>query len=185
MSECECGCGQDAGTFREWSHGHRKGEPRRFVSGHNTTVPAIRVEDREVAVEPGGCWKVPVRADRKGYVSTRSHGRFVRMHKLFYEHAHGPVPEGMSLDHICHDPKVCAGGNSCPHRACVNPDHMAVVEPVDNTRRRSSSRLSMEEAREIRSRLQSETAISLARQYNVFIQTISQIKHDRIYREGV
>jgi hypothetical protein len=39
----------------------------------------------------------------------------VRVHRAVYEHEVGPIPEGMTLDHLC---RV---------RHCVNPDHMEIA----------------------------------------------------------
>lgn len=38
-------------------------------------------------------------------------------HRVVYEEARGPIPAGMTLDHLCRN------------RRCVNPDHL---EPVTN-----------------------------------------------------
>jgi hypothetical protein len=35
---CECGCGKDAGLFTDYKRGHKRGDPRRFILGHNTSV---------------------------------------------------------------------------------------------------------------------------------------------------
>lgn len=44
-------------------------------------------------------------------------GRDHVAHRVAYEMAKGPIPEGLHLDHLCRTPK------------CVNPDHL---EPVTN-----------------------------------------------------
>lgn len=67
------------------------------------------------AVNEGGCWiwiKI-VRAD--GYGSFPFNGRCVLAHRWSYEHFVGPIPDGLTLDHLCRN------------RACVNPNHL---EPV-------------------------------------------------------
>jgi hypothetical protein len=51
----------------------------------------------------------------------------LRAHRVAYTLLIGPIPDGLTLDHLCHDPKTCEGGPTCPHRACVNPDHMDPV----------------------------------------------------------
>lgn len=49
-------------------------------------------------------------------------------HRFAYEQVVGPIPEGMTLDHLCHNAdEACNSGTDCPHRRCVNPDHL---EPV-------------------------------------------------------
>jgi hypothetical protein len=44
-------------------------------------------------------------------------------HRLAYEFAKGPVPDGLVLDHLC---RV---------RCCVNPDHLEAVTTGENVRR--------------------------------------------------
>jgi HNH endonuclease len=56
-------------------------------------------------------------------------------HRVIYELFIGPIPEGMEIDHICHDPKTCPGGSDCVHRRCVNPDHLKAVPHIDNMHR--------------------------------------------------
>lgn len=87
-----------------------------------------------------GCWMW------KGTVHRHGYGRFyigqgavVRAHRWAYETWVGPIPEGMQIDHLCHDPHECPGGFSCPHRRCVNPEHMGLVTMEENLRRRSSN----------------------------------------------
>lgn len=60
-------------------------------------------------------------------------------HRVAYEKAHGPIPEGMTVDHICHDPNVCQKGVQCPHRRCVNVRHMVLVSAKDNRERAYSA----------------------------------------------
>jgi hypothetical protein len=63
-------------------------------------------------------------------------GKQVQAHKFAYERARGPVPGDLVIDHICHPiDGSCAGGTDCPHRRCVNPDHMKLETRGDNSRR--------------------------------------------------
>lgn len=54
-------------------------------------------------------------------------GRSLRAHRVSYQLLKGPIPEGMSLDHLCRVP------------GCVNPDHLEVVTGATNTLRGISS----------------------------------------------
>lgn len=69
-------------------------------------------------VQGDGCWTWAGTIDQDGYGSfslgSRGHRR---AHRLSYEHFVGPIPEGLTIDHLCRN------------RACVNPAHM---EPVTN-----------------------------------------------------
>lgn len=70
-----------------------------------------------------------------GYALRVIDGRRVYEHTAAWEAVHGPVPKGMVLDHICHDPEVCHLSNRCPHRSCRNPEHLALVTRGENVAR--------------------------------------------------
>lgn len=57
-------------------------------------------------------------------------------HRVAYAHWVGPVNPGQPLDHDCHTQAIargdCSGGDSCPHRRCVNPQHLVVVSSREN-----------------------------------------------------
>ena len=81
-----------------------------------------------ITIEGNGCWLWRGQIDRKGY------GKYSRRdliaHRYVYALVHGPIPQGMVLDHLCHnDDLACSGGPACLHRRCVNPSHL---EPVTN-----------------------------------------------------
>lgn len=48
-------------------------------------------------------------------------------HRLAWEYAHGPRPQGMELDHICHN------------RACVNVEHLRSVTVKQNQENRAAN----------------------------------------------
>lgn len=62
-------------------------------------------------------------------------GRSRRAHIVSYELVKGKVPEGLQLDHICHKPSECAGGTTCCHRRCINPEHLEAVTQFENKQR--------------------------------------------------
>jgi len=76
---------------------------------------------------PDECWPWK-RAKTIGYGCVRLDGRTQYVHRLIYEQTYGPIPDGLVVDHTCHnaDP-TCREGNSCPHRACQNPAHMQLT----------------------------------------------------------
>jgi hypothetical protein len=56
-------------------------------------------------------------------------------HRFCYELLVGPIPDGMTLDHLCHTTSTCPGGPDCLHRRCVNPLHLDPVTLVENVMR--------------------------------------------------
>lgn len=66
-----------------------------------------------------GCWLW------RGTVSSRGYGRVGRryVHRLVYEWEHGPIPEGLTIDHLC------------GVKVCVNPAHLEAVTAAENHRR--------------------------------------------------
>ena len=87
---------------------------------------------------PGPCQLWAGRLNPDGY---GRQGRQGIAHRIAYEQAHGPIPAGMQVDHLCHnaDPD-CPANASCLHRRCVNPDHLEAVDASTNARRRSDRR---------------------------------------------
>jgi hypothetical protein len=67
------------------------------------------------------------------------YGRFGKnnstAHRAAYELMRQPIPEGLVIDHICHNGTDCAGGVTCQHRRCVNPDHLQAVRQAVNIAR--------------------------------------------------
>lgn len=74
----------------------------------------------KVRVQPGGCWEWAGNCHPdSGYGRVWFSKNDDRLaHRVCYEWAVGPIPEGLTLDHLCRN------------RRCVNPSHL---EPVTNT----------------------------------------------------
>lgn len=53
-------------------------------------------------------------------------------HRLAYELLVGPIPDGLDLDHLCHNSTDCSLVALCPHRRCVNPAHLEPVTRREN-----------------------------------------------------
>lgn len=140
---CWCGCGQQTNLARQnWTlYGLVRGEPVRYVRGHNATLPGLpyTVEDRGYSTP---CWVWARGIDHKGYAQMSVQGRTRQAYAVFYERAKGPVPAGLQLDHLCSR----HGGP----RSCVNPDHLEPVTPAENVRRGRYVKLTIDAAREIR-----------------------------------
>jgi hypothetical protein len=63
-------------------------------------------------IDENGCW-VWQKATFRGYAH---HGGGLKPHRLYYERAHGPVPEGCDVHH------------TCKNTACVNPAHLEAID---------------------------------------------------------
>lgn len=86
-------------------------------------------------VNDNGCWIWNACRDTKGYGRVSVDGVARLAHRVIYELLVGPIPEGLTLDHTCHNDATCEGGYDCPHRPCVNPDHLEPVTSRLNTLR--------------------------------------------------
>lgn len=67
--------------------------------------------------ETDTCWIWQGSLDADGYGRFSLRGRAFQAHRISYTAAHGSIPEGLVIDHLCRN------------RACVRPDHL---EPVTN-----------------------------------------------------
>ena len=75
-----------------------------------------------------GCWHWIGNHNGANYGTLKVNGLPKLAHVISFEMFVGFVPRGLELDHVCHSQnKSCEGGKRCPHRRCVNPDHL---EPV-------------------------------------------------------
>lgn len=107
---------------------------RRRRQGSPLWQPPTRTERFWAFVErrdTGQCW--PWRgAVLWGY----GHFENLKPHRVAYEQLVGPIPAGLTLDHVCHTNDLeCEGGAGCLHRRCVNPAHLEPVTLGENVRR--------------------------------------------------
>lgn len=117
---CECGCGQQTNLAPKTkrSRGWVKGQPLRFVNGHQRRKhwPGHEIDE-------SGCWIWTGRIRPDGYgIFERDH-KSTLAHRLYYELHVGPIPGGLGLDHLCRN------------TSCVNPEHLEPVTGIENTRR--------------------------------------------------
>jgi hypothetical protein len=81
---------------------------------------------------PSGCWIWQGHRNANGYGRVGIAGSTDRVHRVVFRAYGTPIPDGMVLDHICHDPATCAGGPTCTHRACANPLHLTLTTRARN-----------------------------------------------------
>lgn len=82
----------------------------------NGPVPAHRSD-------LGPCWTWTPKTDRAGYGLFSIGPRKVLAHRWAYQSERGPIPVGLTLDHLC---RV---------RCCVNPGHLEPVTHLENVQR--------------------------------------------------
>lgn len=75
------------------------------------------------------CWNWSGGCIRSGYGRLKVDGKFVRTHIYSFELANGPVPDGMLLDHTCHNVR------------CLRPSHLRVVTHKQNSEHRTGAQI--------------------------------------------
>lgn len=74
-----------------------------------------------------GCWEWALYVNSTGYGRVTFNRRKTLAHRWAYQQANGPIPEGMTVDHLCFNPR------------CVNPDHLRLLTADENTRNQRSA----------------------------------------------
>lgn len=162
MSECRCGCGEETPIAQRanW-RGIRKGDPLRYVPGHYRA----RQGNWEWTVKDQGfaskCWLWKGAVDKNGRGRKQINGKHMRAYRALYEQLRGPIPAGLTLDHLCRVP------------LCVNPDHLEPVTQAENNRR-GKAKLSVDQVRAIRAT--KGPRVEIARQFGISPGHVSQIR---------
>lgn len=83
--------------------------------------PARRFWDKVEKTDD--CWLWHGAENGRGYGRFSVAGRLVYAHRWSYELAHGALPAGQVIDHLCRNPR------------CVRPSHLQLVTQGENTSR--------------------------------------------------
>jgi hypothetical protein len=74
------------------------------------------------------CWLWVGAVQTSGYGSVGiGNKRTALVHRLSYEAHNGPIPDGLTIDHLCRN------------KTCVNPDHLEPVTLAENIRRAAAA----------------------------------------------
>lgn len=126
MKLCECGCGKPTTIVArsDLVAGRIKGQPNRYLRGHNPkgTLPTLEARFWQ-KVDRGrlqDCWLWLGSIDKCGYGRFWVGDRLDGAHRFAWELFIGPIPEGYELDHLCR----------VTH--CVNPAHLEPVTHREN-----------------------------------------------------
>lgn len=118
---CECGCGKPVpiATYTARRRGYIKGQPNRYVQGHNK-VKAL-FDEQYVIDLVSGCWDWTGRVYRDTEYGLFAGGKERLAHRASWVRANGPIPLGKIILHSCDNP------------SCVNPAHLSIGTYHDNT----------------------------------------------------
>jgi hypothetical protein len=130
-----------------------------------------------------GCWNWIAFKNYKGYgaISIPMDGRSLprAAHKVSWVKAHGDVPDGLCVLH------------KCDNRACVNPAHLFLGTPKDNSadmvakgrqnrgEKRPLAKLGEEQIRAIRAAGRDVMTKTLAAQYGISSTTVGKVRNGR------
>jgi HNH endonuclease len=130
----------------------------------------VVVEDRGYKTP---CWISQGKLDRHGYKQVHVGGRKrapTYAHRIGYEETHGPIPAGLTVDHLC---RV---------RSCRRGSHLEAVTRAENVRRGERVKITRADAEEIRRRRrEGGRPVDLAAEYGLSRGSITNIVKGRTW----
>lgn len=163
---CACGCGgkTKVSEYSDATKGWVKGQPRRFVRGHN------RRRESTLTNAPGGCLITDRSSSGSPYGQRLQERRTISEHREAYERAHGAIPAGHHVHHTCETP------------GCVNPAHLEALTPREHRRRHA--KVTTEQVREIKTLLGGGwNARDIAAAFGLNRQNVHHIRSGRAWAD--
>jgi hypothetical protein len=117
---CACGCGTP--VRREFVLGHnRRGAELPKIAPVDRVLARTTQEDRGYS-SPCWCWQGSLNQRGYGHIGLLTNGRrsCAKVHRIVFEALVGPIPEGLTLDHLCEV------------KTCVNPAHLEPTTRLEN-----------------------------------------------------
>ena len=88
---------------------------------------------RSVRNSETGCLRWMGAHTPKGYGQIVIDGKHRGVHRVAYERAFGPIPDGFEVDHVY--------AKGCRYRDCIEPSHLEAVTHAENVSRVADKRL--------------------------------------------
>ena len=137
----------------------------------------------------GDCWNWQRTTNDDGYPMLRVAGRMVYAHRLAYELAIGPVPDGLHILHSCDNPRcinpahLSPGTRSQNMKECSERGRARIPRPIKLGEQNGAAKLTDVDVRSIRRLLhKGVTQQAIADRFAVTQRTISDIKLGKKWR---
>lgn len=121
-------------TDKHYSKGYCRLHYSRNAAGRDMNAPRpARYSGPDEALQTrvkqvGECLEWDGARIRSGYGVLRVGDQVKYTHRLAWERENGPIPDGMYIDHMCHN------------HACMNTDHLRIATPMQNTHNRKGAK---------------------------------------------